>query len=315
MQTEIASSRIAVTGAAGFIGSALVNHLHTTGTQVLALSSTARSWPAGIRSVPLTSYEDPQELVRIFEGVDAVVHLAARAHRGGNPAEFESNVRSARAIAQACVAAAVRRLVFISSIGVNGNLTVGRPFTEDDLPDPAEPYAHSKLEGENAVFQALSGTATTWTVLRPPLVYGPRAPGNFAKLVHAVQRGWVLPVAGVRNARTLLALDNLLQLMQLCLTHPKASNELFLAGDGEDISTPELLRQIGRGLGKPARMINVPPSLLRAGATLLGRSKLADSLCASLQVNTSKARRVLGWVPKVRPGDAIADAVREGRIK
>jgi nucleoside-diphosphate-sugar epimerase len=312
MENAAADSRIAITGAAGFVGSALVRHLHGSNARVLAVSRTPCAWPGNVQGITVAGYEDAQELARTLQGVDAVVHLAARAHRGGSHAEFSANVRCARAVAKASRDAGVRRLVLVSSIGANGDRTEGRLFTEADAPAPAEPYAFSKLQSENAVMEELAGGPTTWTILRPPLVYGPGAPGNFGKLVRAVDHGWIFPFGRIQNARSLLALGNLLRLVDLCIEQPAAANQLFLASDGEDVSTPALIRHIAQGLGKPAHLVDVPVSLLRTGAGLLGQRKLAQSLCGSLQVDSSKARRMLGWVPHLRASEAIAQAVREG---
>lgn len=302
--------RIAVTGAGGFIGRALVSHLEGLGKQVVAISRTPVHASPGIATSQVRDYGDAAELARAIEGCDAVVHLAALAHLNAPAEAFEGNVRAAQAIAKASRAAGIARLIFMSSIGVNGNLTHDRPFTESETPRPAEPYAMSKLRSERAVIDTLASSSTAWTILRPPLVIGPGAPGNFAKLLHAVERGWILPVAAIRNARNLLARANLLQIVALCLHHPAAANELFLAADDEAVSTPDMVRHIAKGLGKPARMVPVPPALLRAGARLAGRAKWADSVCGSLRVDASKARSILGWKPVQRSAEAIEEAAR-----
>jgi nucleoside-diphosphate-sugar epimerase len=304
--------RIVVTGAGGFVGGALVRHLHAIGKDVVAMSRATSVWPAGVIRATIDSYENPTALRCAVEHADAVVHLAARAHQRGPTADFECNERAAQVIAQASQAAGVRRLILMSSIGVNGNLTHGQPFVESDLPSPVEPYAVSKLRSEAAVIDNLAGSdRTDYVILRPPLIYGPRAPGNFARLVRAIESGWVLPLAGIRNARSLLGLGNLLELLSLCLEHPAAANQLLLVADGEDVSTPDLVRHMARGLGKPARLARVPPSLLRAAAQILGQTRLADSLCGSLQIDASKARQLLGWVPGHATVDGIEQAARE----
>jgi nucleoside-diphosphate-sugar epimerase len=290
--------RLVVTGATGFIGSAVTAHARLATHEVVGLSRSDATL-AG-------SYEDPDALARAFAGADAVVHLAARAHRGGTDADFEGNVRAARAVAQAARTAGVPRLVFLSSIGVNGNVTCGKPFDETDVPAPVEPYARSKLRGEREVLDILDGSDTEWTIARPPLVYGPNAPGNFGRLVRAVARGIPVPVASVRNQRSLVGVDNLADAVLLCATHPAAANQLFLLADGDDVSTPDMIRCIARGLGQPARLWRVPPALLKFGATLLGRTRISQSLCDSLQVDASRVRRMLGWSPAVRTADGIA---------
>jgi nucleoside-diphosphate-sugar epimerase len=202
----------------------------------------------------------------------------------------------------------------MSSAGVNGGLTRERPFTETDEPAPASPYAVSKLRSERGVIATLDRSGnTSWVILRPPLVYGPRAPGNFGRLVAAVERGWIIPVGGITNSRSLIGLGNLLELVTLCLDCSAADHQLFLVADGQDVSTPDLVRHIATGLGKTARMISVPEPLLRVGAGMLGRSTWADSLCGSLRIDASKARRLLGWAPGQTAFDGIRQAARESR--
>jgi nucleoside-diphosphate-sugar epimerase len=192
----------------------------------------------------------------------------------------------------------VKRFLFISSIGVNGNINT-RPFTEDDEPNPAEPYALSKWEAEQGLWEIQRETGMEVVIIRPPLVYGPNAPGNFGSLMRWVEKGLPLPLGAIDNQRSLVALDNLVDLIITCIDHPAAANQVFLAGDGEDLSTTELLRGVARAMGKSAHLIPVPPSLLMLGATLLGKKAVAQRLLGSLQVDISKARRLLGWQPPV----------------
>lgn len=300
---------VVVTGASGFVGRALVGHLHGLGRTVTALARHAGAPPAGVREVRVEDYAHAA-VDAACAGADAVVHLAALAHRGGTPAEFAASVRAAEAVAHAAVRAGVPRLVLVSSIGVNGNRTEGCPFTEASPPHPVEPYAVSKLQAERAAAAAVAGTATALVVVRPPLVYGPQAPGNFGRLVHLIRKGVPLPLASVRNARTFLGLDNLLGLLVLCVDHPAAAGELFLAGDAQDLSTPQLARCIGEGLGRGARLAPLPPALLALGAALAGRRSLGASLCASLQVDAGKARRLLGWQPALPAAEGVRLAAR-----
>lgn len=294
--------KVAVTGASGFVGQALVARLGAAGHEPVPLSR-----GRGI------DYEDAQAMTARFDGADAVIHLAARAHRGGSDEDFSSNVRAARVAAQAARDAGVERFVLVSSIGVNGNVTHGRPFSESDLPAPVEPYARSKWQAEQAIRSILAGASTDFVIVRPPLVHGPGAPGNFGKLVHAVARGWPLPLASIRNARSLVGLDNLVDFLVRCTAHPAAANELFLVADGEDLSTPDIVRCVGRGLGREARLLPFPPALLRAAARAMGRARIAESLCDSLQVDASKARRLLGWKPRLTAAAGIEAAAAAWR--
>jgi UDP-4-keto-D-FucNAc 4-reductase len=300
MSSRPGSRHVVVTGASGFIGRVLVARAREAGHEVACISRADGSLPGG--------YEDAEALARAFAGADVVVHLAARAHRGGTDSDFECNVRAARAVAQGARSAGIRRLVLLSSIGVNGNVTPERAFTESDPPAPVEPYARSKLRAEREIQAVLAGSSTEWVIVRPPLVYGPNAPGNFARLFHAVARGWPLPLRSVRNRRSLIGVDNLSDVILLCTTHPAAANELFLVADGDDIETPEMIRCIARGLGTASHLWRAPPALLKLCAKLANRSRIAESLCDSLQIDASKARRMLGWSPAVHTREGIEQA-------
>jgi nucleoside-diphosphate-sugar epimerase len=290
---------IVITGASGFIGRVLASHASRAGHSVVPLSR-------GDGTVH--SYEDVVALARAFAGADAVVHLAARAHRGGTDADFDCNVRVTRAVAEAARTARIRRLVLLSSIGVNGNVTPGKPFDENDAPAPVEPYARSKLRCEQEVQGILEGSATQWAIARPPLVYGAHAPGNFGRLVQAVARGLPLPLRSVRNERSLIGVGNLADALLACATHPEAANELFLLADDGSLSTPEIIRAIARGLDRSPHLWSMPPALLKFAARVGGRPRIAESLCDSLRVDASKAWRRLGWSPAVRTTDGIVAA-------
>jgi nucleoside-diphosphate-sugar epimerase len=294
---------IAITGASGFIGRAVTARAMSLGHRVRPLSRSGGALPSG--------YEDVLALARAFSGAEAVLHLAARAHRGGSDDDFECNVRAARAVASAALSAGVRRAILVSSIGVNGNVTHGRPFAEADVPAPVEPYARSKLRAEQEWQSLLGGTATQWVIVRPPLVYGAQAPGNFARLVRAVARGWPLPLGAVHNERSLIGVDNLADVLLACCVHDRAADELFLVADGDDLSTPEVIRCIARGLGLPAHLWNVPPAAIKFAARLARRARTAESLCDSLQVDTSKVRRTLGWSASIAANVGIELAARQ----
>jgi len=208
------------------------------------------------------------------------------------------NVDGALNLARQAATAGVKRFIFISSIGVNGNINT-RPFTEGDTPNPAELYAQSKWEAEQGLWEIQRETGMELVIIRPPLVYGPNAPGNFGSLMRWVEKGVPLPLGAIHNQRSLVALDNLVDLIIACIDHPAAANQVFLAGDGQDLSTTELLRGVARAMGKSSRLIPVPSSLLMLGATLLGKKAVAQRLLGSLRVDISKARNVLGWEPPI----------------
>ena len=304
---------ILVTGASGFVGRALCAELARRGLPYRAASREAR---AGFTQVgPLDEATDWSAAVG---GVDRVVHLAARVHvmeeRAADPlAEFRrANVAATLRLARQAAAAGVRRFVFASSIKVNGEATEpGHPFTADDPPRPQDPYGTSKLEAEQGLLALARETGMEVTVIRPPLVYGPGVQANFRSMLRWVRRGVPLPLGAVRNRRTLVALDNLVDLVIVCLEHPGAANQVLLAGDGEDLSTPELLRRVAAALGTRARLLPVPPALLMAAASVAGRGDMARRLCGSLQLDLGKTRQVLGWTPPVGVDEALARTARE----
>jgi len=208
------------------------------------------------------------------------------------------NVEGTLNLARQAAKAGVSRFVYISSIKVNGEQTAsGKPFTPDDEPAPEDSYGVSKLEAETGLHEIASETGMEVVIIRPPLVYGPGVKGNFASMIKLVDKGLPLPLGAIHNKRSLVALDNLVDLITTCIDHPAAANQVFLAGDGQDVSTTELLRGVGRAMGKPARLIPVPAGMLMFGAGLLGKKAVGQRLLGSLQVDISKARNLLGWEP------------------
>lgn len=235
-------------------------------------------------------------------GQQVVIHAAARAHiikdEVADPlAEYcRVNVEGTLHLASQAAAAGVKRFIFISSIGVNGNINT-HPFTVDDQPNPGEPYAQSKWEAEQGLWKIQQETGMELVIIRPPLVYGPSAPGNFGSLVRWIEKGIPLPLGAIHNRRSLVGIDNLVDLIIRCINHPAAANQVLLAGDGEDLSTTELLRAVGKAIGRPARLIPVPAAVLQCGATLLGKQAMAQRLLGSLQVDISKTCELLDWKP------------------
>lgn len=304
-----------LTGASGFIGSALLRTAQLRGLAIKPVFRRAVAsdgvWPEAVIQPAIAGDTDWQSALA---GVQVVIHAAARAHvmreAAVDPlAEFrEVNVEGTLNLARQAAAAGVRRFVFISSIGVNGGQTFGQPFTAADAPAPAEPYAVSKLEAERgllALAASPAGREMEVVIIRPPLVYGPGAPGNFGRLVAAVHKGICLPLGAVHNRRTLVALDNLVDLILLCTHHPAAANQVLLAGDAEDLSTTELLRRIGAALGRPARLLPVPVELMEFCAGLLGRRATVRKICGNLQVDISETRQLLGWTPSVSVDEGL----------
>ena len=294
--------QILLTGATGFVGGALLRYLSTAGACVVAAvrSSGARRFSERVFEVGDISADT--QWGSALEGITVVVHTAARAHISQEVSsdpltEYRGvNVEGTLNLARQAAIAGVKRFVFISSIGVNGNINV-RPFTALDVPHPVEPYAQSKWEAEQGLWRIQQETGMELVIIRPPLVYGPGAPGNFGSLVRWVGKGIPLPLGAIHNRRSLVCIDNLVDLIVRCIDHPAAANQVFLAGDGRDLSTTELLRLVGDAMGRPARLIPVPAGVLKLSAALLGRKAMAQRLLGSLQVDISQTCETLDWQP------------------
>ena len=306
------AARLLVTGADGFLGRAVVSRAAADGRAVRATTRRASNgWPAGVEALPGHELATDTDWRTALGGVDAVVHCAARVHvmldTAADPLAAFRLVNTAATLALACQAAeaGVRRLVFISSIGVNGAETTNAPFRADDAVAPHSPYAVSKHEAEEGLRALANSSGMQVVVIRPPLVYGPGAPGNFAQLMRALQRGLPLPLGAVNNRRSFIGLDNLVDLIVTCLDQPAAANQTLLVSDGEDLSTSDLLRRTGRALGRPARLLPVPGALLRTAANLLGKRELGQRLFGSLQVDIAKTRSLLGWTPPVSVDEGL----------
>lgn len=295
---------VLLTGGTGFIGSALVARLAAESRWQVVASVRGQKKPPmpDAKVVPVGEVGPHTDWSMVLQGLDAVVHTAAVAHMhsSGEGDELsrlrQVNVHGALALARQAAAAGVKRFVFISSIGVNGNINV-RPFTVGDASHPMEPYAQSKWEAEQGLWQIQQETGMEVVIIRPPLVYGSGAPGNFGSLVRWIGKGLPLPLGSIYNKRSLIGIDNLVDLIVRCINHPAAANQVFLAGDGRDLSTTELLRLVGDAMGRPARLIPVSAGVLQLSAGLLGRKALAQRLLGSLQVDISHTCETLNWQP------------------
>lgn len=309
------TGRVLVAGASGFIGSALIKRLERDGRwESLAGSRRGGSLPRSAEWVVTPSLEAGADWSPALRGVNAVVHAAGRAHvldeAATDPLEAfrRCNVDGTLQLARQAAQAGVRRFVFLSSIGVLGRSSE-RPFRFDDSPAPEDDYALSKWEAEQGLWQVGRETGMEMILVRPPLVYGPKAPGNFGKLVEWVERGVPLPLGAVYNRRSLVGVDNLVDLLVTCLEHPAAANRVVLAADGEDLSTTDLLRRLSAAMGRRARLVPVPHGLLRAGAEIVGRGEMARRLLDSLQVDITDTRDTLGWEPPVSLDEGLRRAV------
>lgn len=317
--------RVLITGASGFVGEAICRHLTQRECDVRA----------AVRTVAAQGASDPADRVEVGDigpdtdwrealaGITDIIHLAARVHvmqdDGLEPvsAYREVNVDGTRRLAEQAAEAGVRRFVFLSSIKVNGERTRSEPFRSRDEPSPQDAYARSKWEAEQALASVAAGTGLEIVTIRPPLVYGVGVRANFLRLMRLIERGWPLPLAGIDNRRSLVSLDNLVDLLVHCIAAPAGAGKTFLVSDGEDLSTPELIRRIAQAMGREPRLFHVSPKLLSSAARLLGKRELFDRLGGSLQVDISETRRQLNWTPPQSVDEAIAQTVewylREGR--
>jgi nucleoside-diphosphate-sugar epimerase len=306
-------SHVLVTGASGFVGSHLCRELLALGVETYGMVRATHSVVAPDVAPRLAAdLLDSPAVVRAVAGMDAVVHLAARTHvmrdRALDPlAEFRRvNVGGTLNLARLAAAAGVRRFVFISSIKVNGDHTLlGRPYTADDLPAPADPYGTSKYEAEVGLRKIADDTGIQLVIIRPVLVYGPGVKANFLAMMRWVSRGVPLPLGAIHNKRSLIASANLVDLIITCLGHHAAVGQTFLVSDGEDLSTTTLLRRMAKALDRPARLIPVPASLLSVGAKIARKEAWALRLCGSLQVDICKTTDLLGWRPPLSVDQAL----------
>ncbi|MBV4457380.1 SDR family oxidoreductase [Pseudomonas sp. COR58] len=307
------SKTILVTGGSGFVGRALIARLAALPCSVIApVRDMATVFPANVRKVQAGDLGPGQDWAASLQGVDCIVHAAARVHvmhdTDADPlAAFRQvNVEGTVNLARQAAAAGVRRFVFVSSVKVNGEGTPpGRAYSADDAPAPADPYGISKLEAETALLALAHATGMEVVIVRPVLVYGPGVKANFLSMMRWLARGVPLPFGAVDNRRSLVAIDNLVDFIAVCLEHPAAAGQVFLVSDGEDLSTTQLLRKLAAALQVRARLLPVPVALMRAAATALGRRDLSQRVFGSLQVDIDKNRRLLGWTPPVSLDHAL----------
>jgi nucleoside-diphosphate-sugar epimerase len=302
---------IAVTGASGFIGRAFCAALLVNGFSVRAAVRYFGSLPLtdGLQEVEIGEADGETDWSSTLVDVNCVFHCMAHTymtckHGAGALAAYRKvNVESTLRLARQAASAGVQRFVFLSSIKVNGEITLsGQAFTEKNVLAPKDDYALSKAEAEQALFDLARQTGMEVVVIRPPLVVGPGVKGNLASIIKLVQRGIPLPLGSVHNQRSLVALDNLVSLMLLCADpaqSTQAANQVFLVADGKDISITTLLHKVARAAGCPNRLLPVPPRLLRVTANLLGKNAIVHRLLDNLQVDATKARELLGWRPSV----------------
>ena len=308
--------RYLVTGASGFVGKSLCAELLMRRSAVRIALRSPRDLTEDLDGVVVGAVHAGTMWAGALQGIDTVIHLAARVHVmnevSEDPlAEFRRiNVDGTLNLARQAANAGVRRLVFISSVKVNGESTLpGRAFSEADVPSPQDAYGQSKYEAEQGLRDIAIDTGMELVIIRPPLIYGPGVKANFAALMRTVQRGWPLPLGAVHNQRSLVALDNLIDFIITCTTHPLAANQTFLVSDGADLSTTQLICGMAKAAGLPARLLAVPVPWLQAMASLMGKTDAIDRLCGNLQVDISKARTLLGWAPPVSVAEGLRRAM------
>lgn len=296
---------ILVTGASGFVGRPLCAELNKRGQIVRAALRSTMGPFSNVEVVLVGEIDGGTNWATALRDVDVVMHLAARVHvmqdDSTNPLqEFRKvNVEGTERLALSAAASGVKRLVYVSSIKVNGEGTCGgKRFTETDAPSPGDPYGISKWAAEQALRRVAQETGLEVVIVRPPLAYGAGVKGNFAKMLKVLAEGIPLPLASARNLRSLIHVENLVDALIACATYPAAAGQTYLVCDGEDISTPDLLRQLGAAMGHPARLFPCPPVLLKLAGRLTGNSDKVERLLGSLQIDNGKIRRELGWKPQ-----------------
>lgn len=302
--------RVLITGATGFVGSALIERVSNFHDTIILVRRKSNRLSTNIQQLVANN---------IFEAdfpndIDIIIHLAGRAHilneQVTDPlTEFRKvNVEGTLQLARQALEKKVKRFIFVSSIGVNGSVTSQQPFTEDSVPQPHADYAVSKLEAEQELKKLFSRSDTELVIIRPPLVYAAYAPGNFARLLKLVATNLPLPFARTQNKRSFVALENLVDFIQVCIEHPNAANQTFLVADQNSISTRELVQYLKQGMGKTPYFIYIPQPLMKLGAACVGKSKLYEQLFESLEVDASKAQKLLGWIAPLSTQQAMLKA-------
>lgn len=306
-------SSVLVTGATGFIGQHLVaslkqyNHIQTRaavrGTSSLPVETTL-----------IDQIDQDTNWTHALKDIHTVIHLAARAHilqentLDPETEFFTVNTQGTINLVNQAIEAKVQRFIFISSIGAMATLSE-QTLTESSHCTPDTPYGRSKLQAEQALKQLCANSPMTWTILRPPLIYGPRNPGNMARLLKLVKTGLPLPLGAINNRRSLLYVGNLVDAIITCLNHANAKNQTFLISDGENLSTPDLIRQIGQAIGKTPLLLPVPPRLLTSLAQPLGKQETVNRLIGSLAIDSQKIRTTLNWTPPTTVSQGLQDTV------
>ena len=306
---------IAVTGASGFIAQHLINRLLSEGVLVKAISRKKLD-RAGIINISV-DYDDFFEMSKALSGCDVVIHLAARAHHeDGNKVNsldidrlyYQANVEPLNTVVRAAIAESVKRVIFVSSIGVNGDIVPGKPFTGLEKPNPVEPYAKSKYLAEELLFNLLHGHDVEYVILRPPLVYGPNCPGNFGRLSNLVKSCPVVPFGALKSPRSFIGVRNLVDALWVCTYNQNVRNQTFLISDSRDLSVSEICKILMSMIGKSCfRVLFVPKCLLSSMAFLFGKKSMWKKLNTPLQIDASNFSVVTGWTPPFSIEDGLEE--------
>lgn len=309
------NSKILITGASGFVGQHLVSYLnaHTQHEILCLVRKKLKGNEANqllMSDISLITESDID-----FNTFDVVIHLAGKAHAKEDSVTdfYNTNTQASINLAAIAAKAGVKRFIFLSSIGVNGTLNE-IPFSHLSKPAPADNYAKSKLQAEIELWKIAKTSSMELVIIRPPLVYGPSAPGNFGKLVKLVKTNLPLPFGSIATKRSFVAIDNLISLIECCIHHPKAANQTFLVSDDEDITLPQLLNEIGRASGKRVFLIPFPVTILKLLSYLANKKEVLDKMCGQLQVDISFTKETLSWKPTVSFREGINRCFQKERI-
>jgi len=309
--------KILVTGASGFIGQSLCETLLKSGRLVLGavrnLNSTLIN--KNIEYIPVGDIAFKKNWKDLLVDVDCIIHCAGRAHKMNKSKNFDAyyltNIYGTKHLAEQAAEVGVRRFIFLSSIGVNGLNTNNRnPFSNIDKPNPVEDYSISKYKAEKVLLDISSKTGTQVVIIRSPLIYGKFAPGNLKRLIKVIKLGIPIPFSRIKNSKSLIGIDNLINLIIHCIEHPEASGKTFLTSDGEDLSTPELIKLIASSMGKKANLFPCPIFMLKLLGSIFGRSEEINRLVGSLRIDNSYTKKILNWTPPVSVEEGIRRMVQ-----
>lgn len=297
--------RVLITGATGFVGKHLCDYLLSQGIRIRAIGRKREPdfLHENYEYHQITDINGETNWGSLLSGIDVVIHLAARVHQEKDKGMKalalyqEINVKGTEQLASAAVKADVKRFIYISSIKVNGEKTIGMPYRAENQPHPKDAYSLSKLQGEQILQEVSRRSGMEWVIIRPPLVYGPGVKGNFGRLINLARTRFPLPFASVKNHRSLVSVYNLCSFIQCTLSHPNAAGEVFLVSDNNDLSTPGLVKALRRAQQRISWLYPFPKTILKLLAFITGKSAQLDRLIDSLQVNIEKSQRLLNWSP------------------